>query len=72
LIGGVAAGSAIGGVVIGPAGVSGPFLLACGATAVAAAIAFGFRGLGREPGLAGPSARRSSSRSPGRSKKNGW
>jgi predicted MFS family arabinose efflux permease len=39
LIAGVAAGSAVGGAVIGPAGVSGPFLVACGAAALAAAIA---------------------------------
>jgi predicted MFS family arabinose efflux permease len=39
LIGGIAAGSAVGGAAIGPAGVSGPFLVACGAAALAAAIA---------------------------------
>jgi MFS family permease len=39
LIGGIAAGSAAGGAAIGPAGVSGPFLVACGAAALAAAIA---------------------------------
>jgi MFS family permease len=40
LISGIAAGSAAGGAVIGPAGVSGPFELACLATAVAALFAF--------------------------------
>jgi predicted MFS family arabinose efflux permease len=39
LIGGLAAGSAIGGAVIGPLGVSGPFLIASGATMLAAALA---------------------------------
>lgn len=43
LVGGIAAGSAAGGAVIGPGGVSAPFLLACGAAALAAAIAAGFR-----------------------------
>lgn len=43
LVGGIAAGSAAGGAVIGDGGVSAPFLLACGAAALAAAIATGFR-----------------------------
>ncbi len=43
LIGGLAAGSALGGAVIGPVGVSGPFVVACGATLLAAAIAVSFR-----------------------------
>jgi MFS family permease len=43
LIGGVAAGSAVGGAVIGPAGVSGPFVVACLATMVAAALAAAYR-----------------------------
>jgi len=43
LVGGIAAGSAAAGAVIGPGGVSAPFLLACGAAALAAAIATGFR-----------------------------
>jgi MFS family permease len=38
LIGGLAAGSAIAGAVIGPAGVSGPFVIACLASVLAAAI----------------------------------
>lgn len=44
LISGVAAGSALGGVVIGSLGVRGPFLLAVGAAALAAAGAVRFRG----------------------------
>jgi predicted MFS family arabinose efflux permease len=43
LVGGIAAGSAAGGAVIGSGGVSAPFLLACGAAALAAAIATSFR-----------------------------
>jgi predicted MFS family arabinose efflux permease len=43
LVAGIAAGSAAGGAVIGPGGVSAPFLLACAAAALAAAIATGFR-----------------------------
>jgi MFS family permease len=39
LIGGIAGGSALGGAVIGPAGVSGPFLVACGSAVLAATIA---------------------------------
>jgi MFS family permease len=49
LIGGVAAGSALGGAVIKPAGVGAPFLIACGATMLAAAIAVGFRGRVEQP-----------------------
>jgi MFS family permease len=43
LIGGLAAGSALGGAVIGPGGVSAPFLVSCGATLLAALLAAGFR-----------------------------
>jgi MFS family permease len=43
LVAGIAAGSAAGGAVIEAGGVSAPFLLACGAAALAAAIATGFR-----------------------------
>ena len=43
LVGGLAAGSALGGALVGSAGVSGPFVLACAATMLAAAIAVGFR-----------------------------
>jgi hypothetical protein len=43
LIGGLAAGSAVGGAVIGPAGVSGPFVISCAATMLAATIAVGLR-----------------------------
>ena len=43
LIGGLAAGSAIGGVVIAPAGVSAPFVISCAATMLAALLAAGFR-----------------------------
>src|SRR5581483_556381 len=43
LIGGLAAGSALAGAVIGPGGVSAPFLVSCGATMLAALIAVGFR-----------------------------
>ncbi len=52
LVGGLAAGSAIGGVVIGLGGVSAPFAVACGATALAALLAAGFMA---------PSARRRAS-----------
>jgi MFS family permease len=52
LIGGLAAGSALGGAVIGPGGVSAPFLVSCGATMLAALLAVGFRA---------PSARRTAS-----------
>jgi MFS family permease len=43
LIGGLAAGSAVGGAVIGPGGVGAPFVFACLASLLAAAIAGGFR-----------------------------
>jgi predicted MFS family arabinose efflux permease len=43
LIGGLAAGSALGGAVIGPGGVSAPFLVSCSATMLAALLAVGFR-----------------------------
>jgi predicted MFS family arabinose efflux permease len=44
LIGGIAAGSALAGAVIGPLGVRGPFVLAVGAAGLAAAGAVRFRG----------------------------
>ncbi len=44
LVGGIAAGSALGGAAIGLSGVSGPFVLACGVALLAALIAAGFRG----------------------------
>jgi MFS family permease len=40
LIGGVALGSAVGGATVGPVGVSGPFLVACAASALAASLTF--------------------------------
>jgi MFS family permease len=43
LVGGIAAGSAAGGAVIGSGGVSAPFVLACAAAVLAAAIATSFR-----------------------------
>ena len=43
LIGGLAAGSAIGGAVIGPGGVSAPFLVSSLATMLAALVAVAFR-----------------------------
>jgi len=43
LIGGLAAGSALGGAVIGPAGVGGPFVVSCLATTLAAALTVGLR-----------------------------
>lgn len=49
LIGGLAAGSALGGAVIGPGGVSAPFLVSCGATMLAALLAVGFRVPVRQP-----------------------
>ncbi len=49
LIGGLAAGSAIGGAVIGPGGVSAPFVVSCLATLVAALLAVGFRAPVRQP-----------------------
>ncbi|MBV9364855.1 MAG: MFS transporter [Solirubrobacterales bacterium] len=49
LIGGLAAGSAIGGAVIAPAGVSAPFVISCLATLLAALLAVGFRVPARQP-----------------------
>ncbi|MBV8998892.1 MAG: MFS transporter [Solirubrobacterales bacterium] len=49
LIGGLAAGSALGGAVIAPAGVSGPFAIACLASMLAALLAVGFRVPARQP-----------------------
>ena len=49
LIGGIAAGSAIGGAVIGPDGTGAPFVLACLASLLAAVIAVGLRGRARQP-----------------------
>ena len=49
LIGGLAVGSAIGGAVIGPGGVSAPFLVSCLATMLAALLAVGFRAPVRQP-----------------------
>jgi MFS family permease len=49
LVGGLAAGSALGGAVIGAGGVSAPFLVACGATALAALLSIGFRVPARQP-----------------------
>ncbi len=49
LIGGLAAGSALGGAVIGAGGVSAPFLVACGATALAALLSIGFRVPAHQP-----------------------
>ena len=43
LIGGLAAGSAVGSAVIGPGGVGAPFVFACLASLLAAVIAVGFR-----------------------------
>jgi MFS family permease len=43
LIGGLAAGSALGGAVVGLGGVSAPFLVACLSTMLAALLAVGFR-----------------------------
>jgi|HubBroStandDraft_6_1064221.scaffolds.fasta_scaffold00576_5 MFS family permease len=49
LIGGLAAGSAIGGAVIGLGGVGAPFVFACLASMLGALIAVGFRGRVRQP-----------------------
>ncbi len=49
LIGGLAAGSAIGGAVIAPVGVSAPFVISCAATMLAALLAVGFRVPARQP-----------------------
>jgi MFS family permease len=43
LVGGLAVGSAVGGAVIGPAGVSAPFVISCLSTTLAALLAVGFR-----------------------------
>jgi MFS family permease len=45
LIGGVAAGSAIGGAVIGSLGISAPFVISCVASMIAALVALGARGV---------------------------
>jgi predicted MFS family arabinose efflux permease len=50
LVGGLSAGSAIGGAVIGPGGVSAPFAISCAALALAAAMAV----RAREPAVAVP------------------
>jgi predicted MFS family arabinose efflux permease len=44
LVGGIAAGSAIGGAVVGPVGVAGPFLIACTLSVLGALLALRFRG----------------------------
>ncbi len=49
LIGGIAAGSAVGGAVIVPGGVAAPFVLSCLASLLAAVIAIGFRSRVRQP-----------------------
>ena len=49
LIGGLAAGSAVGGAVIGAGGVGAPFVFSCLASLLAAAIAVGFRSRVRQP-----------------------
>lgn len=49
LIGGLAAGSAIGGAVIGPGGVSAPFVVSCLATLLAALLAVSLRAPMRQP-----------------------
>jgi MFS family permease len=49
LIAGLAAGSALGGAVISAAGVSAPFILACGASALAALSAVRLRGAVEQP-----------------------
>ena len=49
LIGGLAAGEAIGGAVIAPAGVGAPFAISCVATLCAALLAFDFRVPARRP-----------------------
>ncbi len=48
LVGGIAAGSALGGALVGSGGVGGPFLLACAAGAVAAALSGGVRNRAEE------------------------
>ncbi len=52
LVGGVAIGTAVGGALVGPGGIKAPFILACLATALAAAFAVG----AREPALGPPVA----------------
>jgi MFS family permease len=49
LVGGLAAGSAVGGAVIGPGGVGAPFVLSCLASLLAAVIAVGFGSRVRQP-----------------------
>ena len=49
LIGGLAAGSAIGGAVIGPGGVGAPFVISCLASLLAAVIAVGTRSRVHQP-----------------------
>ena len=49
LIGGLAAGSAVGGAVIRPGGVGAPFVFSCLASLLAAAIAVAFRSRVRQP-----------------------
>jgi len=49
LVGGLAAGSAIGGAVIGATGVGAPFVISCLASALAVLIAVGTRGRVRQP-----------------------
>jgi MFS family permease len=54
LIGGLAAGSAVGGAVVGPLGISAPFVIACATSMVAALIAVSVRGVVRgSPSRAG-------------------
>jgi MFS family permease len=45
LIGGLAAGSAIGGVVVGPVGIGAPFVISCAMSLIAALIAVGVGGV---------------------------
>jgi MFS family permease len=49
LVGGLAIGSAIGGAVIGPGGISAPFVFGCLASLFATLIAVGFRGRVQQP-----------------------
>ena len=49
LIGGLAAGSAVGGAVIGPGGVGAPFVFSCVASLLAAVIAVGLRSRVQQP-----------------------
>jgi predicted MFS family arabinose efflux permease len=51
LIGGLAAGSAIGGAAIAPAGQSAPFVISCAATMLAALLAVGVRVPARQAGV---------------------